>query len=194
MLPTGYCKQTWGLICLQFTTTCCIFSSASSVPAVIHFSLNTNTDQYGPHTKNSCKNQTGAKDKLPSHLPQVMLGEGRPFSYSKGFAALREVEVGPKYCSERADALQVPILISRHIRNTVRGWANTDRRYWSLDKNVPLCIKDYKYWGRTDQDHFLQHDPELRFLAINLGTLQGQVTQHWITGTTICHRASLCLL
>jgi len=91
------------MICLQFTTTCCVFTSASSAPAVIHFSLNTNTEKYDPHTKTSCKNQTGAKDKLPSHLPQVMLGEGRLFAYSNDFAALREV--GPKYKSERTEAL-----------------------------------------------------------------------------------------
>lgn len=79
------------------------FSSASSVPAVVHFSLNTDMEQYNPHTKTSCKNQSGAKAKLPSHSPQVMLGGGRLFSYSTSFAVLREV--GPKYQLERAEAV-----------------------------------------------------------------------------------------
>lgn len=112
---TGQCKQTWGLICLRFITTCCIFTSASSVPAVIHFSLNTNTAQYDPHTKTSCENQAGSKDKLLSHLPQAVL-----FHTAKVLLFLREV--GLEYLSERAEALKLPVSISRHMRNTIHGW------------------------------------------------------------------------
>lgn len=75
---------------LTITTMCCIFISAFSVPAVIHFSLNINLEQYEPQRKNSCKNQTGAKGKLPSHLPQIMLRGGSLFSYSKGSTVHRE--------------------------------------------------------------------------------------------------------
>lgn len=76
---------------LIITTMCCIFISAFSVPAVTHFSLNINLEQYDFQKKNSCKNQTGAEGKLPSHLPQIMLGGGSLFSQSKGFAVHREV-------------------------------------------------------------------------------------------------------
>lgn len=75
---------------LTIITMCCIFISAFSVPAVIHFSLNINLEQYDPQKKNSCKNQTGAKGKPPPHLPQIILGGGSLFSYSQGLAVLRE--------------------------------------------------------------------------------------------------------
>lgn len=84
---------------LTITTMCCIFISSFSVPAVIHFSLNINLEQNDPQKKNSCKNQTGGKGKPPSHSPQIMLGGGSLFSYSKGFTIHREG--GLKHQSER---------------------------------------------------------------------------------------------
>lgn len=168
VLLTGRCKQTQGLICLHVTTTCCIFTSASSVPEAIHFSLNTNTAQYDPHTKTSCENQAGTQDKLLSHLPRATL-----FHTAKVSLFLREVGLG--YLSERAEALKLPVPISRYMSNTTHGWTLiglTTTFTWKY-----LLYERLQNWGRTDRGCLLQHDPELPFLAINLGTPQGQVTR-----------------
>lgn len=139
-------------------TMCCIFISTFSVPAVIHFSLNINLEQYESQKKNSCKNQTGAKGKLPSHSPQIMLGGGSLSSYSKGSTVHREGGLKVLHQSERV------------LKSWICPFPSPEM--WQIQyvsEQIPtgvtkifvikvfVCINGYKYWGSTDWNHLGQH-------------------------------------